>query len=63
MGGLGVKVCGCRWCPGKEAPYILREKEDDLKMEPEDLSKLTAEIMPIGTVREFRVRVTHKLTD
>ena len=48
-------VSDCRWCPVKEAPYILREKEDDLKMAADDLSKLTSDIMPIGTVREFQV--------
>ena len=49
----------CRWCPVKEAPYVLREKEDDLKMAPDSLSKLTVDIMPIGTVREFKVSHDH----
>lgn len=52
-----VKLCAinCRWCPVKEAPYVLRERQDDLKLQPDDLTKLTIDIMPIGTVREFRV--------
>ena len=60
-----VQTCGsncdtnCRWCPVKEAPYVLREKEDDLKMAPDSLSKLTVDIMPIGTVREFKVSHDH----
>lgn len=46
------------WCPVKEAPYILREKEDDLKMAADSLSKLTSDIMAIGTIREFRILKT-----
>ena len=45
----------CRWCPVKEAPYVLREAQDDLKLTPEDLTKLTIDVMPIGTIREFKV--------
>ncbi|KAA6425999.1 MAG: 30S ribosomal S1 [Trebouxia sp. A1-2] len=46
------------WCPVKEAPYVLRERQDDLKLQPDDLTKLTIDIMPIGTVREFRIMKT-----
>ena len=45
----------CRWCPIKEAPYILREDEDSLTMQSDSLSKLTSDIMPVGTIREFMV--------
>lgn len=51
----------CRWCPVKEAPYVLRERQDDLKLAPDDLTKLTIDIMPIGTIREFRVGQIFKL--
>lgn len=46
------------WCPVKEAPYVLRERHDDLKLAPDDLNKLTIDIMPIGTIREFRILKT-----
>ncbi|DBA87273.1 TPA: Ribosomal protein S1 [Trebouxia sp. C0004] len=46
------------WCPVKEAPYVLRENQDDLKLAPDDLTKLTIDIMPIGTIREFRIMKT-----
>ncbi len=45
----------CRWCPVREAPYVLREREDDLKLTADDLTKLTIDVMPIGTTREFKV--------
>ena len=50
-----IGVMKRRWCPVKEAPYVLRERHDDLKLAPDDLNKLTIDIMPIGTIREFRV--------
>ncbi|KAL3141011.1 hypothetical protein ABBQ32_005525 [Trebouxia sp. C0010 RCD-2024] len=50
------------WCPVKEAPYILREDEDSLTMQADSLSKLTSDIMPVGTIREFMVlKVPHDL--
>ena len=39
----------------KEAPYLLRQDGDELKMQSDNLSKLTSDIMPVGTVREFMV--------
>ncbi len=58
-----VKIWGmqCRWCPVKEAPYVLREREDDLKLTQDDLTKLTIDVMPIGTIREFKVGQTFHL--
>ena len=45
-----------RWCPIKEAPYLLREKDDDnLRMDENDLAVLSPDIMPVGLVREFFV--------
>lgn len=52
---FATKPSICRWCPVKEAPYILREDEDSLTMQADSLSKLTSDIMPVGTIREFMV--------
>lgn len=42
----------------KEAPYLLREVDDDLKVQSDNLSKLTSDSMPVGTVREFMVSLS-----
>ena len=45
-----------RWCPIKEAPYLLRDEHDNLRMEVDEFSKLANDLMPVGSVREFVVR-------
>lgn len=49
------KCWPCRWCPIKEAPYLLRDDNAELKMDTSDPAKLNPDIMPVGTVREFLV--------
>ena len=49
------EMLACRWCPIKEAPYLLRDNDAELTLDTSDPAKLNPDIMPVGTVREFLV--------